>query len=103
MVILAFYIGNLIVENKLHYDDKLLKNVLDKLFYSTANLSLRDHEEREQLVIDLCNGDKLQFISKEDLINLALKKNSYKLAITLYELTGQFDNIINCYLIDNLR
>ncbi|KAG5874977.1 hypothetical protein JTB14_026378 [Gonioctena quinquepunctata] len=100
---LACFVLRLVISNKLDIDQQMLNVIIKSLTQVGNSLSLRDHTEREQAWLDLLNANKLSHLKVSHLLDLALNSKCYKVAEHLYELQGDYSNILNCYLKDPER
>lgn len=82
----------------------MLTSVIESLTNLTGDsLTLRDHSEKEQAWLDLLKAKKLTQFDPEKLLEMALKSRCFRVAEHLYELLGDFSNILECYLKDPVR
>lgn len=101
---MACFITRLVVSNNLQIDDGMMSNLMHLLTETTGNsLSLRDHSEKEQSWLELLNGNKLTHLNLEQLLKMALESKCYRVAENLYERLGDYSNILDCYLKDEVR
>lgn len=66
-------------------------------------LSLRDHTEREQALLELLHANKLSYLKVSQLLYMALNSKCYRVAERLYELQKDFSSILSCYVNDPVR
>lgn len=96
--------SRLVTSNNLNAEEGILDTVIKSLIDMEGKpLSLRDHMEREQAWIDLLNGNKLQHLGLEQLLEMAMESKCYKVAENIYEKQKNYSNILTCYLRDKVR
>ncbi|XP_017773798.1 PREDICTED: vacuolar protein sorting-associated protein 8 homolog isoform X2 [Nicrophorus vespilloides] len=101
ITILACFIARLVTSNNLKVEEKNLNTVIDSLTNITEKpLSQRDHNEREQAWLDLLNARKLNHFDTDQLLEIALQSNCFKVAEYVYELKQDYSHILACYLKD---
>lgn len=66
-------------------------------------LSLRDHTEREQSLLELLHANKLNHMKIGQLLDMALSSKCFKVAEHLYEIQKDFSSIFRCYVNDPIR
>lgn len=66
-------------------------------------LSLRDHTEREQSLLELLHADKLRHLKVSQLLHMALNSKCYRVAEHLYIIQKNFSYIVSCYVNDPVR
>lgn len=66
-------------------------------------LSLRDHTEREQSLLELLHANKLSHLKIGQLLEMALNSKCYRVAEHLYEIQKNFSSILLCYVKDPVR
>lgn len=104
MTVLSCFISRLVTSNDLSIEENLLDNVVKSLTEKLDEpLSLRDHTEREQALLDLLNANKLPHLDPEKLLKTALESNCYRVAEHVYNKLGDYSNILTCYLKDPVR
>lgn len=67
------------------------------------SLSLRDHTEREQSLLELLHANKLRHLKMDHLLRMSLNFKCYRVAAHLYELQKDFSSIVTCYVNDPVR
>lgn len=90
------------VTNSLEVDKRILEAVIQHLM-DADNLSLRDHTEREQSLLELLQTNKLSHLKASQLLHMSLHSKCYRVAEQLYELQKDFSFILPCYINDSVR
>lgn len=104
VIILACFISRLVTSNGLYIEEAALDIVVKSLTGTVSKpLSLRDHSEREQALLDLLNSRKLSHLSNEKLLQIALDAKCFRVAEFLYNKDQNYSNIVSCYLNDPMR
>lgn len=80
--------------------DKVVQSLMD---IQGKPLNLRDHSEREQALLDLLTSNKLTHLNNEEFLHIALESKCYRVAEHIYLKTGEYANILTCYLKDPIR
>ncbi|KAL3276254.1 hypothetical protein HHI36_020969 [Cryptolaemus montrouzieri] len=101
---LACFICRLVTSNKLNLEDSFLSRIFQILMGKTSkSIKLRDHMEREQSWLDLMATNRLKDESYDVLLKAALDARCFRVAEKLYELQGDYSDILRCYLDDVIR
>ncbi|XP_074038726.1 vacuolar protein sorting 8 [Leptinotarsa decemlineata] len=100
---LACFILRLVISKKLNIDQQMMNIIIESLTQVGNSLSLRDRTEREQAWLDLLHVNKLNHLKVTHLLDLALSSKCYRVAEYLYEIQGDYSNILSCYLEDPMR
>lgn len=103
IIILACFAARLITSENLNIDEEMLNKVIHSLTDFGENLSMRDHSEREQAWLDLLVAKKIEHLSEDDLLRIAVNSKCYRVAEYLYESQNDYSNILVCYLNDPVR
>lgn len=104
VIILACFISRLVTSNGLYIDEPALDAIVKSLTDTVSKtLTLRDHSEREQALLDLLNNGQLTHISNDRLLQIALDAKCFRVAEFLYNKNHDYSNIVSCYLNDPVR
>lgn len=100
VIILACFISRLITTESLNADEVILDTVITSLTDMTGPLSLRDHAEREQALLDLLTTEKIKHLDQNQLLATAIEAKCFKIAKHLLETKKDYAKILNCFLKD---
>ena len=81
----------------------LFEKVLNVLTTKNNSSGSVNHEECQQALLDMLNAGGMQYFEKELLERQASMAGFYRILEMLYEKSGQYEKILNCYLNDPLR
>lgn len=85
-------------------DDILLDKIVRYLsMESIEGETARQHSEREQAWLELLTSDVLTYLTTGQLLDMAKRSKCYRVVEYLYEVTKNYEKILECYILDNYR
>lgn len=102
------FIAQQISSRQLPENDLLIERVINYLTrqseeLATSGESLREHSEREQTWLELLRSNCLSHLPNEELLKVSRQSRCYRVAEFILEQLGQYEEIFECYLLDNFR
>ncbi|XP_040174300.1 vacuolar protein sorting-associated protein 8 homolog [Anopheles arabiensis] len=98
------FIAQQIASRELPENELLLEKVVAYLTAPTdVPLSRREHFEREQTWLELLCSNCLDHMPTEQLLDIARQNRCYHVAEHLLERLGRYEEIFDCYLLDEFR